>query len=1012
MDKIQSKAKRAVIRKSVLAGLLGLAVLVSIVVLGDVPDALKPFMSGQPASPSKRQTTPPELLSNAPAEKLPLTGAEVGAKMAKMGIPFIPNQGQVDERVKFYANTFGGTVFVTKEGEIVYSLQKVEGNESAPHPDLLSQSGKGDLISNLQSVIRSPQSINTLALKEELVGGKVKEVKGEGAAATKVSYFSGNDESKWKRDISTYDSVSLGEVYEGVEVNLKAHGNNVEKFFYVKPGTSPESVKIKLSGGKLGINNEGELEVSTQLGAVRFSKPVAYQDGEGKTEYVQVAYAVDGDEYGFRVGEYDRGKELVIDPALVSTFLGGSGQPESIQPESITGIDLDSVGNVYVAGFSDSSDFPCIGTSPSPATCEPGITPAVGSGNLFVVKLDSDLSTILAATFLDGFIGGSFRYPTLAVDGFGNVFVTGETTSAGFPGISMTSADSTLTGEESFIVKLNSDLDTILAATFVGGSGNEPIRSIALDDNGNVFVAGTTTSSDFPCIGSSPANCASGLTPADSDGNFFAAKFDPNLSTILGATFIGQLALGNSVAVNSTGVYVSGILFDGGLCEGDPLPNCASETTPAIDPASKTGVVVAKLDSDLSTILAGTFVSDLSGFIRFLLSNAVNFPLSDGLVALDGTGNVYVAGYIDTASLPCVQTSLPTCASGITPADDLSETSTLSETFVLKFDPNLSSILAATFVGGKGSEFLGSIVVDDTGEIYVAGLTGSSDFPCIGASPANCAAGITPADGTFAVSEAFVAKLNPSLSLFLYSTYLGGSSFDGGVRIFTGYMALGSTSLYFADNTKSSDFPGVGPGSADVTFATSEAFVSKLDTTDFAEDTDDDGLADSEDNCPMDANPDQADADGDGIGDVCDACPNDPQNDADGDGICGDVDNCPMNSNPGQEDSDGDGVGDVCDACANDPQNDSDSDGVCGDVDNCPMNSNPGQEDSDGDDIGDVCDAVPFGSCAGLALTEGCRVNNVPDQLCQGTPGKDTIIGTAGDDVIAGMESRDTLSIL
>ncbi len=191
--------------------------------------------------------------------------AEAKQKLAKVQIPFIANQGQSDKEVKFTARTFAGTVFVTETGELVYSLPKVEGEKR----------------------------VKGVVLKEELVGGKVTEVKGESQAVTKLSYFKGNDRSKWQSNIPSYDVVSLGEVYEGIDVKLKAYGNNVEKLFYVKPGAEPETIKIKLSGGKeLRVNESGELEVETEQGTVRFSKPVAFQEDGGKKEFVEAAYVV------------------------------------------------------------------------------------------------------------------------------------------------------------------------------------------------------------------------------------------------------------------------------------------------------------------------------------------------------------------------------------------------------------------------------------------------------------------------------------------------------------------------------------------------------------------------------------------------------------------------------------------------------------------------------------------------------------------------------------------------
>lgn len=129
------------------------------------------------------------------------------------------------------------------------------------------------------------------------------------------------------------------------------------------------------------------------------------------------------------------------------------------------------------------------------------------------------------------------------------------------------------------------------------------------------------------------------------------------------------------------------------------------------------------------------------------------------------------------------------------------------------------------------------------------------------------------------------------------------------------------------------------------TFLTLIIFVSCTKEEDPPPDTDGDGIADVNDNCPLVSNADQADSDNDGIGDVC-------EDDADGDGVPDDEDNCPEVANPDQEDADGDGIGDVCEP-------DTDGDGIPDDDDNCPETANENQLDSDEDGIGDVCDEVP-----------------------------------------------------
>src|SRR3990170_1394117 len=266
-----------------------------------------------------------------------LDKAEFVQKTMKLQMPFIANNGQMGEQVIFYAKTFGGTVFVTKEGEIVYSLPKSENPEDGgknrkfkiqdskfkmqdpqsefrnPHCEADPKSAivrlsTHDEVQNPKSALKgialketligvdsplkrgekvvcnktpNPNNKNEthprhpllegrsgVALREEFVGAKVKTIQGEGESITKVNYFKGNDSSKWKSNISTYDTVSLGEVYEGIELRLKAYGNNIEKLFYVKPDASPEDIKLTLSSARgIRVSEKGELVVETELGA-------------------------------------------------------------------------------------------------------------------------------------------------------------------------------------------------------------------------------------------------------------------------------------------------------------------------------------------------------------------------------------------------------------------------------------------------------------------------------------------------------------------------------------------------------------------------------------------------------------------------------------------------------------------------------------------------------------------------------------------------------------------------
>lgn len=115
-------------------------------------------------------------------------------RVHSLQIPFIENKGQIkDKSVKYYAKTFGGTVFITKDGKIVYSLPKFE----------------------------EERKVEGWVLREGFEGASISNVVGQEETVTKISYFKGKDPSKWKRNLSTYKLVNLGEVYRGIELKLK-----------------------------------------------------------------------------------------------------------------------------------------------------------------------------------------------------------------------------------------------------------------------------------------------------------------------------------------------------------------------------------------------------------------------------------------------------------------------------------------------------------------------------------------------------------------------------------------------------------------------------------------------------------------------------------------------------------------------------------------------------------------------------------------------------------------------
>ena len=396
----------------------------------------------------------------------------VRERLSQLHVPFIANAGQTDGAVAFYAPTFAGTVFITRDGRIVYSLP-------------------GERTSASTSRSRSAGRKRGWSLTETAVNGRARPSGGD-RASTRVSYFRGNDPARWRSGLETLEDVSLGEVWPGIAVRLRAQGRSVEKLFTVQPGADASRIRMSVAGARrLRTDRTGALLASTGPGDVTFTAPVAYQERGGVRREVDVAYDVRGRSYGFRLGAHDAALPVVIDPLLQATYLGGSGN------ESISGVAIHPTsGDVYVAGETTSTNFP--GTAG-------GAQPAVGGGcrglafsDAFVARLNPALTALTQATYLGGSDNDSAD--ALAIHPVsGEVYVTGRAASTDFPGTAGGAQAASGGGDDAFVARLNAALTTLGRATYLGGSGADEAYALAIHPtSGDVYVTGYTTSTNFP----------------------------------------------------------------------------------------------------------------------------------------------------------------------------------------------------------------------------------------------------------------------------------------------------------------------------------------------------------------------------------------------------------------------------------------------------------------------------------------------------------------------------------
>lgn len=686
--------------------------------------------------------------------KLPIE-SKLKLLLSKSNIPFISNKGQIDDSVLYYAQIFDGHVYVTKTGKIVYSFL----NHKNEHLFDFHNS-------------RSNQKIEGLAIRETFINGKVIRVSGEGQTKARVNYFKGDDMSKWRKKIPAYKTVGLGEVYEGIDIKLKAYGNNFEKLFYIKPEAKPDDIKIKIEGSEnLTISKEGELVVNTELGTVTFTKPTAFQDFNGIKKYIPAEYTIDGNEYGFKIGEYDPDRTLMIDPLLASTFLGGSDADDTYEPS----IALDKEGNVFITGFTSSHDFPTtVGVYRKDFIG--------GSRDRFVSKFNTDLSELLASTFLGGrgerggIIGGNGDElgHALAVDKDGNIYLAGYTESRDFP-VTVGSFDESYNGgRDVFVSKLDGDLSALLASTYIGGCGDEgfqwPRIDMTINQDGDVYVAGITHSVDFPTSAAAFDRTFNGGLRA---GDAFVAKLDENLTKILASTYIG--GSGNEWRLSVLLDENKSVIISGETESPDfPTTSGAYDKKANRNDNIIKDIFISKLSPDLSTLIASTYFGGKN--------------LEEGLkIRINADGDIYAAGYTESMDFPTTQGAYNRERNG-----------DQRDAFIAKFNNELSRLIASTLFGGSIRDMARGIVLDKYGDVYVAGVTASPDFP------------VTP--GGFTVNfrngspdqrDAFVSKFSADLNKLLISSTFGGSAVDDAYCI----EIDGNGDIYIAGLTASYDFP-------------------------------------------------------------------------------------------------------------------------------------------------------------------------------------------------------------
>ena len=541
----------------------------------------------------------------------------------------------------------------------------------------------------------------------------------------------------------------------------------------------------------LRTDSQGDLLVKVAGGELRFRQPVAYQKEGSVARSVPVRYVLKGkNQVAFRLARYDTRQPLLIDPVLAySTYLGGSnidiaygiavapdgsafiaggtfstdfptahalqpnegGPPDfpqdafvsKISPDGSTllystylggkktdiayGIAVDSLGEAYVAGTTDSPDFPVTPNAFDTLCGADGECGATWNPQAYIVfnGFVTKFNVAGSALIYSGFVGfyENVSCLAIAVDGAENAYVTGEVGPNLTPTVVLPPTEPPPppfctyngfetafggSGTDAFVVKIDASGSEPLYCSYLGGSDEDVGYGIAVDGSANAYVTGVTYSSNFPVTSSALQSTYAGA------GDAFLAKVNTTArgsASLLYSTYLGGSGLdqGNGVAVDASGnAYVAGLTTSKASSLRFTPPSGAFQPNCALD-----SLGVCEGDAFMAKFaLSGTPSLTYFTYLGGSLADSANG------IAVDASGHAYVTGSTVSPDFPVTAGVFqPQFAGGN------------ADAFVTELNPAGAALVYSTFLGGTDTDNGNGIAVDTNGGVYVTGETCSLDFP-------------------------------------------------------------------------------------------------------------------------------------------------------------------------------------------------------------------------------------------------------------------------------------------
>ena len=590
-------------------------------------------------------------------------------------------------------------------------------------------------------------------------------MEGTSALPYNSNYFVGNDPHRWLQNVPNFAKVRYTQVWKGIDAVFYGNHSRLEYDLIVAPGANPGKAHISFPGATVRLNDQGDLVLHTAQGDFVQNKPTVYQMAGTERHAVAARYLVAGNRVRFEIGQYDRSRELVIDPQL--SYSIGEINAQYI---SSAGVGVDSSANNYIGGTTFA------------ITAGAGCNPYT---NAWLAKLDIQ-GNILGSTITIGACDGNVTVNGLTADPSGNIYITGSTTStADLPVPNAFQASSAGGASDAFLYKIATANNTpsLVYGTYFGGTGADSANAISVPTNDLVVIAGQTNS---PSI-HNPTN-SQGFSGGNSDA--FVARFNTFVSGA--SSFVYSMFLGGSGDDYAQGVAAdfSGVVYVAG-----------NTTSTNFQPASANGYDTLKTNNAVDGFLVKLVPSGtLATYLTYYPAGPING------VAIDLNANAFTTGTANGS----ISTN------SVIPGYQVSGGS--GHAFVAKFNTNVtgvSSLAYATYLLGNGFDTANAVATDGNGKAYVTGSTNSSNFPTFNPIQASLAGN----------TNAYVTVLDTTKSGsagLVFSTYLGGSGPDSGQAI--AVNKYGNPTI--GGQTSSPNFP-VTPGKQEGGSA-ARAFVTKI----------------------------------------------------------------------------------------------------------------------------------------------------------------------------------------